>query len=48
MAELFKIKQKNQYEGFLHKIQMKKMKELWDNKEDEAWEIGFMKSLIKN
>jgi hypothetical protein len=23
---------------FLHKIQQIKMKELWDNKEDEAWE----------
>lgn len=31
-------KQKNQYDEFLHKIQQMKMKELWDNKEDEAWE----------
>ena len=31
------IKQKNQYDEFLHKIQQPKMKELWDNKEDEAW-----------
>lgn len=23
---------------FLHKIQQPKMKELWDNKEDEFWE----------
>jgi len=30
--------QKNQYDEFLHKIQQQKMKELWDNKEDEAWE----------
>jgi hypothetical protein len=29
---------KNQYDEFLHKIQLVKMKELWDNKEDEAWE----------
>ena len=29
---------KNQYDEFLHKIQQKKMKELWQNKEDEAWE----------
>jgi len=29
---------KNQYDEFLHKIQQEKMKELWDNKEDEAWE----------
>lgn len=28
----------NQYDDFLHKIQQAKMKELWDNKEDEAWE----------
>jgi hypothetical protein len=37
MPKLFKkIKQKNQYDEFLHKIQMKKMKELWDNKEDDV------------
>ena len=29
---------KNQYDEFLHKIQQEKMKELWDNKEDEVWE----------
>ena len=29
---------RNQYDEFLHKIQQPKMKELWDNKEDEAWE----------
>jgi predicted CopG family antitoxin len=28
----------NQYDEFLHKIQQKKMRELWDNKEDEEWE----------
>lgn len=28
----------NQYDKFLHKIQQAKMKELWDNEEDEAWE----------
>ncbi|HLD06485.1 MAG TPA: hypothetical protein VJC16_03050 [Candidatus Nanoarchaeia archaeon] len=32
------MKKKNQYDEFLHKIQQAKMKELWDNKEDEAWE----------
>ena len=32
------LKRKNQYDEFLHKIQQPKMKELWDNKEDEAWE----------
>lgn len=26
-----------QYDEFLHTIQQKKMKELWDNEEDEAW-----------
>ena len=29
---------KNQYDEFLHKIQQPKMKELWDNAEDEGWE----------
>ncbi len=39
MADIFiKIKEKNQYDEFLHKIQQPKMKELWDNKEDEVWE----------
>ncbi len=39
MVTLYKnVKQKNQYDEFLHKIQQQKMKELWDNKEDEAWE----------
>jgi len=32
------VKKKNQYDEFLHKIQQAKMKELWDNKEDESWE----------
>ena len=31
-------KEKNQYDEFLHKIQQPKMKELWNSKEDEAWE----------
>ena len=39
MVNLFiKIKERNQYDEFLHKIQQEKMKELWDNKEDEDWE----------
>ncbi|MFH1225597.1 MAG: hypothetical protein V1676_07405 [Candidatus Diapherotrites archaeon] len=29
---------RNQYDEFLHKVQQEKMKELWDNKDDEAWE----------
>ena len=33
-----KVKMSNQYDEFLHKIQQNKMKEIWDNKEDEAWE----------
>ena len=39
MSQLFiKIKERNQYDEFLHKIQQEKMKELWGNKEDEVWE----------
>ncbi|HLD42001.1 MAG TPA: hypothetical protein VJB06_03115 [archaeon] len=39
MVEIFKeFKQRNQYDRFLHQIQQQKMKELWDNKEDEVWE----------
>ncbi len=39
MLGLFKrTKEKNQYDRFLHKIQQQKMKELWDNAEDEEWE----------
>ncbi|MFH1225097.1 MAG: hypothetical protein V1676_04815 [Candidatus Diapherotrites archaeon] len=39
MAKAYRSgKLKNQYDEFLHKIQQEKMKELWGNKEDEAWE----------
>ncbi|MEK6903921.1 MAG: hypothetical protein AABW64_04730 [Nanoarchaeota archaeon] len=39
MIKVFQIaKKRNQYDKFLHKIQQTKMKELWDNTEDEAWE----------
>jgi len=39
MVKVFnKMKEKNQYDEFLHKIQQEKMKELWDNKEDGEWE----------
>jgi hypothetical protein len=31
------LKKRNQYDEFLHKIQQQKMKEIWDNEEDEAW-----------
>lgn len=39
MVDTFKsIKNKDQYDKFLHHIQKNKMKELWDNKDDEVWE----------
>ena len=39
MTNVFtKMKEKNQYDEFLHKIQQEKMKEIWDNREDEDWE----------
>ena len=39
MIKLFmKIKKKNQYDEFLHKIQKEKMAEIWDNSVDEVWE----------
>ena len=41
ISDLIKIakvsKKKSQYDEFIHKIQQAKMKELWDNVEDEAW-----------
>jgi len=39
MVDTFRdVKSKDQYDKFLHHIQKNKMKELWDNKDDEAWE----------
>lgn len=39
MVESFKkTKERDHYDKFLHYIQKQKMKELWDNEEDEAWE----------
>lgn len=35
---ILKLKERNQYDEFLHKIQQPKMKELWDNKEDTFWD----------
>jgi len=29
---------RRQYDEFLHRVQQSKMRELWDNAEDEAWE----------
>ena len=37
-TNFLKMKERNQYDEFLHKIQQTKMKDLWDNKEDEAWD----------
>ena len=33
-----RLKERNQYDEFLHKIQQPKMAELWDNRDDEVWE----------
>jgi hypothetical protein len=30
-------KKRTQYDEFIHRIQQAKMKELWDNPEDEGW-----------
>ena len=39
MARIFiTLKKRNQYDEFLHKIQQPKMKEIWDNKNDQGWE----------
>ena len=39
LIEIYKnLEIKNQYDEFLHKVQQRKMKELWDNQEDEEWE----------
>jgi adenylate kinase len=42
ISDLIKIakdhRRKRRYDEFLHAIQQAKMKELWDNEEDEAWE----------
>ncbi len=39
MTKIFiELKKRDQYDKFLHEIQKPKMKELWDNKEDEAWD----------
>lgn len=33
-----KQRKTSQYDEFIYKIQQSKMKELWDNEEDEAWQ----------
>ena len=36
--QIIALKQRNQYDEFLHKIQQPKMEEIWDNYHDEVWE----------
>ena len=40
ISDLLKAYKANmrQYDEYLHRIQQERMKDLWDNKEDEAWE----------
>jgi hypothetical protein len=42
ISDLIKLakesKKRTQYDEFLHRIQQAKMKELWDNPEDESWQ----------
>jgi len=38
IGELVKKKAATQYDRYLHEIQKGKMRELWDNRHDEAWE----------
>jgi hypothetical protein len=41
ISDLIKMvgqRKKSQYDEFIHRIQQTKMKELWDNEEDEVWE----------
>ncbi|MCK5773027.1 MAG: hypothetical protein KAH57_04505 [Thermoplasmata archaeon] len=39
LVELFNsVERKNQYDEFLHKVQQRKMRELWDNEDDQEWD----------
>jgi predicted kinase len=38
IGHLVREKANNQYDRYLHEIQKNKMRELWNNKDDEAWE----------
>ena len=39
MVEAYKASQRrNQYDEFLHEIQQDRMRELWDNREDDFWD----------
>lgn len=35
-----KVKERDQYDKFLHEVQKPKMQEIWDNKYDEIWETA--------
>jgi|GEM_PF-5692209 len=35
------MRKKTQYDKFLHEAQKQKMRELWDNSEDEAWKSAY-------
>jgi hypothetical protein len=41
ISDLIKLakesKKTRQYDEFIHKIQQAKMRQLWDNQDDEAW-----------
>lgn len=36
-GKMREIRVNKEFDEFLHKIQQPKMKELWDNKEDDGW-----------
>jgi predicted CopG family antitoxin len=38
IGQLLKWKKSSQYDRYIHEIQKGKMRELWNNKDDEAWE----------
>ena len=37
IAKLAGAREGTQYDRYLHEIQKNKMRELWDNKDDEVW-----------
>jgi hypothetical protein len=40
LIKIVKESKNRQYDEFLHLVQRAKMKELWDNTEDEEWEYA--------
>ena len=40
LIKMVKESKNRQYDEFLHLVQRAKMKELWDNTEDEEWEYA--------